>query len=99
MDRGGGERVHAPIQELGPEEDQPDEQRDPQRPRGQHGGQPGAHDGAGYATGDEPEEERRQACFHVMVSQRYPYPVAIQTKASDPTEAAPAAPVLPLAPQ
>ncbi|PYY22474.1 MAG: hypothetical protein DMG62_13510 [Acidobacteria bacterium] len=47
----------------------------------------------------EPEEERRQACFHVMVSQRYPYPVAIQTKASDPTEAAPAAPVLPLAPQ
>ena len=47
----------------------------------------------------EPEEERRQACFHIMVSQRYPYPVAIQTKASDPVEAAPVAPVLPQPPQ
>ena len=47
----------------------------------------------------EPEEERRQACFHIMVSQRYPYPVAIQTKASEPVEAPPVAPVLPLAPQ
>ena len=47
----------------------------------------------------EPEEERRQACFHVMVSQRYPYPVAIQTKASDAIEAPPAAPVLPQPPQ
>ncbi len=47
----------------------------------------------------EPEEERRQACFHVMVSQRYPYPVAIQTKAST-AEPAPEAPVLtPLPPQ
>ena len=44
----------------------------------------------------EPEEERRQACFHVMVSQRYPYPVAIlQTKASVAAETEPAAPVLP----
>jgi uncharacterized protein DUF5715 len=43
----------------------------------------------------EPEEERRQACFHVMVSQRYPYPVAIQTKASAPLEEEPAAPALP----
>ncbi|SRR5579884_141346 len=42
----------------------------------------------------EPEEERRQACFHVMVSQRYPYPVAIQMKASA-AEPAPEAPVLP----
>jgi len=42
----------------------------------------------------EPEEERRQACFHVMVSQRYPYPVAIQTKASE-IEAPPSAPLLP----
>lgn len=46
----------------------------------------------------EPEEERRQACFHVMVSQRYPYPVAIQTKAADPVEAPPVAPILPLGP-
>lgn len=46
----------------------------------------------------EPEEERRQACFHVMVSQRYPYPVAIQTKATEPVEAPPVAPVLPLGP-
>jgi len=43
----------------------------------------------------EPEEERRQACFHVMVSQRYPYPVAIQTKAAAAAEPAPEAPVLP----
>jgi len=44
----------------------------------------------------EPEEERRQACFHVMISQRYPYPVAIlQTKASVAEESEPAAPVLP----
>jgi hypothetical protein len=43
----------------------------------------------------EPEEERRQACFHIMVSQRYPYPVAIQTKASPAIEAPPDAPVLP----
>ncbi|HEU5231511.1 MAG TPA: DUF5715 family protein [Terriglobales bacterium] len=43
----------------------------------------------------EPEEERRQACFHVMVSQRYPYPVAIQTKATVTPEPAPEAPVLP----
>jgi hypothetical protein len=43
----------------------------------------------------EPEEERRQACFHVMVSQRYPYPVAIQTKASVAAEPVPEAPVLP----
>ncbi|HKT26237.1 MAG TPA: DUF5715 family protein [Terriglobales bacterium] len=43
----------------------------------------------------EPEEERRQACFHVMVSQRYPYPVAIQTKAVVAPEAAPEPPVLP----
>jgi hypothetical protein len=48
----------------------------------------------------EPEEERRQACFHVMVSQRYPYPVAIQTKATVATEPAPEPPVLtPLPPQ
>lgn len=47
----------------------------------------------------EPEEERRQACFHIMVSQRYPYPVAIQTKASEPEEAPPVAPVLPQPPQ
>jgi len=47
----------------------------------------------------EPEEERRQACFHVMVSQRYPYPVAIQTKANEPVEAPPVAPVLPLGPE
>lgn len=47
----------------------------------------------------EPEEERRQACFHVMVSQRYPYPVAIQTKASEIIEAPPAAPILPPPPQ
>jgi hypothetical protein len=43
----------------------------------------------------EPEEERRQACFHVMVSQRYPYPVAIQTKATVTPEPVPQAPVLP----
>jgi hypothetical protein len=43
----------------------------------------------------EPEEERRQACFHVMVSQRYPYPVAIQTKASAAPEPEPVPPVLP----
>jgi len=43
----------------------------------------------------EPEEERRQACFHVMVSQRYPYPVAIQTKAAPAVEAEPVAPALP----
>jgi hypothetical protein len=42
----------------------------------------------------EPEEERRQACFHIMVSQRYPYPVAIQTRAAAPEEAPPAPPVL-----
>lgn len=42
----------------------------------------------------EPEEERRQACFHVMVSQRYPYPVAIQTKSAE-VDTPPAAPVLP----
>jgi len=42
----------------------------------------------------EPEEERRQACFHIMVSQRYPYPVAITTKASE-IETPPVAPVLP----
>ena len=47
----------------------------------------------------EPEEERRQACFHVMVSQRYPYPVAIQTKATDAVEAPPLAPILPLGPE
>ena len=47
----------------------------------------------------EPEEERRQACFHVMVSQRYPYPVAIQTKAAEPAEAPPVAPILPLGPE
>ncbi|HWY67028.1 MAG TPA: DUF5715 family protein [Terriglobales bacterium] len=47
----------------------------------------------------EPEEERRQACFHVMVSQRYPYPVAIQTKATEPVEAPPVAPILPLGPE
>lgn len=41
----------------------------------------------------EPEEERRQACFHVMVSERYPYPVAIQTKAAAVDEP-PVAPVL-----
>jgi len=41
----------------------------------------------------EPEEERRQACFHVMVSERYPYPVAIQTKAAA-TDEPPVAPVL-----
>ena len=46
----------------------------------------------------EPEEERRQACFHVMVSQRYPYPVAIQTKASTASEPEPAPPVLTLLP-
>ena len=46
----------------------------------------------------EPEEERRQACFHVMVSQRYPYPVAIQTKSAAIDEP-PVAPVLPLAEQ
>lgn len=43
----------------------------------------------------EPEEERRQACFHVMVSERYPYPVAIQTKASVAPEPEPVPPVLP----
>src|SRR5690348_13863252 len=46
----------------------------------------------------EPEEERRQACFHVMVSQRYPYPVAIQTKASPAPEPEPAPPLLQLLP-
>lgn len=44
----------------------------------------------------EPEEERRQACFHVMVSERYPYPVAIQTKAATPVETEPTPPVLQL---
>jgi hypothetical protein len=46
----------------------------------------------------EPEEERRQACFHVMVSQRYPYPVAIQTKSAE-VDTPPVAPVLPPAEQ
>jgi hypothetical protein len=41
----------------------------------------------------EPEEERRQACFHVMVSERYPYAVAIQTKAAE-ADQPPVAPVL-----
>lgn len=43
----------------------------------------------------EPEEERHQACFHVMVSERYPYPVAIQTKAAPEPDVAPTAPALP----
>lgn len=42
----------------------------------------------------EPEEERRQACFHVMVSERYPYPVAIQNKTSSAAEVPPEAPSL-----
>ncbi|HWC20254.1 MAG TPA: DUF5715 family protein [Terriglobales bacterium] len=46
----------------------------------------------------EPEEERRQACFHVMVSQRYPYPVAIQTKATVAPVAAEPEPVPPVLP-
>jgi len=46
----------------------------------------------------EPEEERRQACFHVMVSQRYPYPVAIQTKATVTPVAAEPEPVPPVLP-
>jgi hypothetical protein len=47
----------------------------------------------------EPEEERRQACFHVMVSQRYPYPVAIQTKAATAIEPEPTPPVIQFAQQ
>jgi hypothetical protein len=31
----------------------------------------------------EPEEERRQACFHVMVSNRYPVPAEAPDKASE----------------
>ena len=31
----------------------------------------------------EPEEERRQACFHVMVSNRYPIPPEAPSKASE----------------
>lgn len=31
----------------------------------------------------EPEEERRQACFHVMVSNRYPVPAEAPVKASE----------------
>jgi len=46
----------------------------------------------------EPEEERRQACFHVMVSQRYPYPVAIQTKATVTPVSAEPEPVPPVLP-
>ena len=46
----------------------------------------------------EPEEERRQACFHVMVSQRYPYPVAIQTKATVTPVAVEPEPVPPVLP-
>ena len=47
----------------------------------------------------EPEEERRQACFHIMVSQRYPYPVAIQTKAAAAAEPEPTPPVIQLGQQ
>ena len=46
----------------------------------------------------EPEEERRQACFHIMVSQRYPYPVAIQTKATVAPVTAEPEPVPPVLP-
>jgi len=36
----------------------------------------------------EPEEERRQACFHIMVSNRYPAPPETPTNAAEVTAAA-----------